>query len=75
LIKSLWWNAFIAQHGGMGNNGGVGYPSDVSEEEWAFVVPYLALCREDAAQRSYSLRLVFNALRWLVKTGPLADDA
>jgi transposase len=53
----------------MGNKGQVGYPSDVSDEEWAFVVPYLALCREDAAQRSHSLRSVFNALRWLVKTG------
>src|SRR5258705_1253032 len=53
----------------MGNKGQVGYPSDVSDEEWAFVAPYLALCREDAAQRSHSLRAVFNALRWLVKTG------
>jgi hypothetical protein len=25
------------------------YPSDVSDEEWAFVAPYLALVREDAA--------------------------
>jgi transposase len=53
----------------MGNKGQVGYSSDVSDEEWAFVAPYLALCREDAAQRSHSLRAVFNALRWLVKTG------
>jgi hypothetical protein len=41
----------------MGNKGQVGYPSDVSDEEWAFVAPYLALCREDAAQRSHSLLL------------------
>jgi transposase len=60
---------FIAQHSRMGNKGQVGYPSDVSDEEWAFVAPYLALCREDAPQRSHSLRSVFNALRWLVKTG------
>jgi hypothetical protein len=26
----------------MGNKGQVGYPSDVSDEEWAFVAPYLA---------------------------------
>ena len=45
------------------------YPSDVSDEEWAFVVPYLALCRLDAAQRTYELREVFNALRWMVRTG------
>jgi hypothetical protein len=30
----------------------IGYPSDVSDEEWAFVAPYLALCREDAASES-----------------------
>jgi len=53
----------------MGNKGRVGYPSDVSDEEWAFVVPYLVLCREDAPQREYSLRAVFNGLRYLVRTG------
>jgi transposase len=46
-----------------------GYPSDVSDEEWAFVAPYLALCREDAAQRDYPVRDVFNALRYIAKTG------
>ncbi|RAK62103.1 IS5/IS1182 family transposase, partial [Hymenobacter edaphi] len=25
-----------------------GYPSDVSDAEWMFVAPYLALVREDA---------------------------
>ena len=45
------------------------YPSDVSDEEWSFVAPYLTLCREDSPQRDYPLRDVFNALRWLVRTG------
>ena len=45
------------------------YPSDVSDAEWAFVAPYLTLMREDAPQRIYSLREVFNGLRWLVRTG------
>jgi transposase len=45
------------------------YPSDVSDEEWAFVAPYLALCQQDAAQRDYPLREVFNGLRYIVKTG------
>jgi transposase len=45
------------------------YPSDVSEEEWAFAAPYLALVREDAPQREHSLREVYNALRYLVKCG------
>lgn len=45
------------------------YPSDVTDEEWAFVAPYLALIREDAAQREHSLRDVFNAVRWVAKSG------
>jgi transposase len=45
------------------------YPSDVTDDEWAFVSPYLALVREDAPQRVRDLRAAFNALRWLVKTG------
>ena len=46
-----------------------GYPSDVSDEEWALVVAYLTLMREAAPQREYSLRAVFNALRWMARTG------
>src|SRR5947207_1577917 len=45
------------------------YPSDVTDEEWAFVAPYLTLMRQDAPQRDHALRDVFDALRWLVKTG------
>lgn len=45
------------------------YPSDVSDDEWAFVAPYLTLMREDAPQRSHDLREVFNGLRYIVKTG------
>ena len=45
------------------------YPSDVSEDEWDFVAPYLALIDEQAPQRHYSLREVFNALRWLARAG------
>jgi transposase len=45
------------------------YPSDVSDEEWAFCAPYLTLMREDAAQRDYSLRAMFNAVRYMVRAG------
>ena len=45
------------------------YPSDVSDDEWIFVTPYLALVREDAPQREHDLREVFNGLRWIVRTG------
>ena len=45
------------------------YPSDVSDEEWALVAPYLTLMTEAAPQRTHSLREVFNGLRWLVRAG------
>ena len=45
------------------------YPSDVSEEEWEFCAPYLALMKEDAPQRKYASREIFNAVRWFVRAG------
>ena len=45
------------------------YPSDVSDDEWAFVAPYLTLMTPEAPQRQYDLREVFNTLRYLVRTG------
>lgn len=45
------------------------YPSDVSDEEWAFVAPYLTLMSEDAPQREHALREVCNGLRWIVRAG------
>jgi transposase len=45
------------------------YPSDVSEDEWAFVAPYLTLMSEDAPQREHSLREVFNGLRYIMRGG------
>ena len=45
------------------------YPTDVSDEEWDFVAPYLTLLRADAAQRVHALRDVFDAVRWMVKAG------
>jgi transposase len=44
-------------------------PSDVSDEGWAPVAPYLILLREDAAQRVYPLREVFNGLLYLARYG------
>jgi transposase len=45
------------------------YPSDVTDDEWTFVAPYLTLMKEDAPQRDYPLREVFNGLRYIVRTG------
>jgi transposase len=45
------------------------YTGDVSDAEWDFCRPYLVLMREDAPQRNYSLRELFNALRYIVRCG------
>jgi transposase len=45
------------------------YPSDVNDDEWAFVAPYLTLMTQEAPQREHELREVFNGLRWIVRTG------
>jgi transposase len=45
------------------------YDSDVSDEEWAFLVPYLTLMREDAPQRKHPLRELLNGLRYIARTG------
>jgi transposase len=44
-------------------------PTDVSDEEWAFLAPYLTLMREGAPQRRYPLRELFNGLRFIARTG------
>jgi transposase len=45
------------------------YPTDVSDEEWVFVAPYLTLMTEDAPQRKHDLREVFNGMRYVVRAG------
>jgi transposase len=45
------------------------YPTDVSDEEWAFAAPYLTLMTERAPQRKHDLRAMFNALRWIARAG------
>lgn len=45
------------------------YPSDVSDAEWEFLTPFLTLMREDAPQREHRMRDLFDAMRYVVKTG------
>ncbi len=45
------------------------YPSDVSDEEWSLVVPYLTLMTEAAPQRDHSLRELFNGLGYVIRYG------
>jgi len=45
------------------------YPSDVSDDEWAFVAPSVTLLPEDVSQRRYALREVFTGVRSIVRSG------
>jgi transposase len=45
------------------------YPSDVTDPEWEFVLPYICLLPENAGQRVHNLRDIFDGLRWLVRSG------
>lgn len=45
------------------------YPTDISDEEWAFIAPYLTLMTESAPQREYPMREVYNALAYIVRAG------
>lgn len=58
---------FAVQHEGMAKVC-KGYPSDVTEEERGFVA-YRLLRRENAGQREHDLRDVFNAVRYVARSG------
>lgn len=45
------------------------YASDISDEEWALVAPYVTLMTTKAPQRVHRLRDVLHGLRWVVRTG------
>src|SRR3954451_18090445 len=45
------------------------YQSDSSDEEWAFVAPYLSLLPPEAVQRRHDLCRVFDGLKWIAWTG------
>ena len=45
------------------------YSSDVSDEEWSLVAPYLTLMIEPAPQRQHRLRELFNGLNYVIRYG------
>ncbi len=45
------------------------YLSEMSDDEWAFLGPYLPLMKDEAPQWEHPLREVFNGLRWVERTG------
>lgn len=44
------------------------YPSDASDEEWAFVAPNLPLIGPDVPQHRYDLPEVITVVRWIART-------
>lgn len=53
----------------MGKAGSGSYLTDVSAEEWKFVLPYLLLSRENNRSRQHTLRALFNGVCSVVKAG------
>jgi transposase len=45
------------------------HPSNVSDDEWSLVVPYLTVMCEKAPQREHPLRELFNGLRYVIRYG------
>lgn len=45
------------------------YPSDISDEEWSLIIPYLLLMKEDAEQRHHDLGELFDGLRYVIRYG------
>ena len=43
------------------------YPTDVTDAEWEFLLPYLTLMRTNSPQRVHDLREVFNGMRCGIK--------
>jgi transposase len=45
------------------------YPTDVRDDEWVLVAPYLPLITAETSRRAHSLREIFHGLRWIVRAG------
>ena len=42
-------------------------PTNVTDQAWVFIAPYLTVMTSDAPQRRDDLREVAHALRWMVR--------
>ena len=45
------------------------YPSDVTDEEWAIIEPMIPPARTGGRKRETDMREVFNAIRYINRTG------
>jgi transposase len=61
----MWSNEQRKKHKPRGGR----YPSDVSDEEWAIIEPMIPLARTGGRKRETDTREVFNAIRYVDRTG------
>ena len=61
----MWSNEQRKKHKPRGGR----YPSDVSDEEWAIIEPMIPLARTGGRKRETDTREVFNAIRYIDRTG------
>ena len=45
------------------------YPTDLTDEQWALVAPYIPPERPGGRTRSVDMREVFNAIQYVLRTG------
>lgn len=51
------------------NRDKLGYPSDVTEEEWATIAPLIPPARRGGRKRTVDIRAVFNGVLYVLSTG------
>ena len=61
----MWSNEQCKKHKPRGGR----HPSDVSDEEWAIIEPMIPLARTGGRKRETDTREVFNAIRYIDRTG------
>ena len=61
----MWTNENRARY----DRGGLRYPSDLTDAEWAHVEPLIPPARRGGAKRTVNLREVVNGLMYVLSTG------
>lgn len=57
------------EHRRMADRGGLRYPSDLSDAEWAMVAPFVPPARHGGRKRVVDVREVVNAIFYILSTG------
>jgi len=57
------------EHRRAANRGGLRYPSDLTDDEWALVAPQVPPARRGGRPRDVDLREVLNAIFYVLSTG------